>query len=189
MPASADCRFHLVYRAGGQVSALSSQGAGYLLVVAKRFDDGVRVVCASEVAHRAGASGAIREVETVPVRCWASATLSFTASTVSVPPTTEWAAWVRELKPHPTRAGAYVLVWAHDSTFQFFNMSDNGRPSTDGLYETVLEWSGTALTSEPATKASERLNPFDGAATQEWSPTPEERKEFEELMSSQGEGP
>jgi hypothetical protein len=63
---------------------------------------------------------------------------SFSVSTLAVPPATDWAAWGREFKPHPTRANAYVLEWAYDFTFQFFNMSDNGRPSTDGLYETVL---------------------------------------------------
>ncbi len=188
-PAGTDCRFHLVYRAGNQESAVSTEAGGYLVAVAKRFADGVRVLCASEVAHHAGGTGALREVDSVPVRCWASASTSFSVSTLAVPPATDWAAWVRELKPHPTRTNAYVLEWAHDFTFQFFNMSDNGRPSTDGLYETVLVWSGTSLTPEPAAKTSARLNPYDGQVTQSWTPTPEEVSEFGGFIPFNGESP
>jgi hypothetical protein len=188
-PAGADCRFHLVHRTGEQESAVSAQGAGYLVAVARRFADGVRVICASEVEHHAGGTGALREVDSVPVRCWASASTSFSVSTVAVPPATDWAAWVRELKPHPTRANAYVLEWAHDFTFQFFNMSDKGRPSTDGLYETVLVWSGTSLTPEPAAKTGARLNPYDGQATRPWTPTPEEMSEFGSFIPFDGGSP
>lgn len=177
-PAVLGCRFNLLHRTGAQESAVSAQSGGYLVAVARRFADGVRVICASEVNHHAVGTGALREVDSVPVRCWASASTSFTVSTEAVPPAADWAAWVRELKPHPTRANAYVLEWAHDFTFQFFNMSDNGRPSTDGLYETVLVWDGTSLTAEPEMKVSPRLNPYDGQATRPWTPTPEEVNEL-----------
>lgn len=188
-PAGGSCLFHLIYREGSQEHALSSQASGYLLVVAKRFDDGVRLVCASEVNHRAGSTKVLRKVDTVPVRCWASTGLAFTSSVEAVPPDTEWAAWVRELKPHPTLPQAYVLQWAHDSTFQFFNQSDNGRPTTDGLFETVLAWSGTSLTAEPATQVSPLLNSYRGAASESWVPTAEEIDEFRSVIPFPEESP
>lgn len=178
-PVGAPCAFDLVYRAGTNDSPLSVQPAAYLIAVSRRFVDGVRVACASEVIHTPTPGSATeREVGDVNIRCWASATTSFTATTLAVQGGSDWAAWARALEPSATQSGVYKLTWARDFTFQFLNMSDQGRPSTDGVYEVELTWNGTTLVAGPTVKVSSRTNPFAGAPPGEWIPTAQEVREL-----------
>lgn len=177
-PGAAPCSFTLVYQAGASRSVLSSAPSGFLLTAARKFSDGVRAVCASEVVHRDVGSGR-REVDEVLLHCWTSATASFTATTVAVKPDGAWAAWIHGLEPIPGRTGAFYALWARDFSFQFMNMSDQGRPETDGIYRTELFFDGGALTVGATTKVSSRTNPFAGTTARPWVPTPEDLEEFQ----------
>lgn len=172
VPTGPDCNYDLIYRAGTGTAPLSAQPSGYLFAGATRFPDGVRLVCASELHH--AVSAGIGTMDQVPIRCWASATTSGFAAAVAVEGSSEYAAWVRALKPHPMRSGAYVLEWTRDFSFQFLNMGDTGRPATDGVYETVLVWSGSTLTAEAPVKISDKTSPFDGTTVDPFTPTAEE---------------
>jgi hypothetical protein len=170
------CNYQLVYKIDAQTSTLSTEPSGYVLGAATRFSDGARVVCSSALEHHEfGAQGRFRQIDRVPIRCWASSTTTFGAPLVAVAGSPDYAAWVRKLSPHPTRSGAYVLEWSHDFSFQFFNMSDNGRPATDGVYETVLTFDGTTLAAEPAVKTSDRTNPMAGGTYEPFTPSDEEK--------------
>jgi hypothetical protein len=187
-PAGSPCSFHLVHRAGTAESPLSSQPAGYLIASA-RLSGGVRVACASEEQHHAVAGTPnLFETDSVQARCWASSTTAFSASTVAVTAEADWAAWVKDVSPHATRVGAWTLTWVRDSTFQFGTMTDHGRPATDGVYETVLVWDGTALTAETAVKVSSVTNPFAGAPVTRWEPTPQDVSDLGGFIDFRGLG-
>jgi hypothetical protein len=171
VPDVAPCNYQLKYRAGAALSALSETASGFLIAAAAHLADGNRVVCASEIHHHATGGGSA-EIDSVPIRCWASGTTVFTGI-VAVEGSSDYAAWVRTVAAHPTRAGAYVVTWARDFSFQFLNNSDLGRPSTDGEYETVLTWDGTTLSAEPTTKKSDVSNLFSGATLDRYTPAPE----------------
>jgi hypothetical protein len=178
-PAGQPCSFHLVHLAGTVSSPLSSQPTGYLVTTARRFADGVRVVCASELrSSQVGRSSITRQVDDVSIRCWASATTSFQTTVMAVTAGPDWAAWVRSLEPSTTQSGVYVLTWARDFSFQFLNMGERGRPTTDGLYQTVLTWSGTSLIAGAATQTSTLSNPFSGTPITTWTPTADEVTRF-----------
>ena len=174
-PAGTPCSFQLLHRSGAASSPISTQPTGYLLTEARRFADGVRVVCASEVeSSPVGASSVARRVDDVSIRCWASATTSFAVSTLAVQGGADWAPWVRTLTPSGLQSGAYILTWARDFSFQFFSMGERGRPPTDGLYETVLTWTGTTLTAGAPVQVSARSNPLAEVALDTWHPTRQE---------------
>jgi len=185
-PNGAPCQFDLLHRTDTTETLLSDAPGGYLLAVALRSPSGVRVACASDVDHRATADSGQRHIEAVPIRCWAG-TDSFTASVVAVAPDSAWAAWPRELKVHPTLSGVWVLTWARDFSFQFFNMSDQGRPATDGVYETLLTWDGATLSAGATNQLSATSNPFEGGEMVDWVPTEAEVAALGDLLPS-GEG-
>ena len=186
-PSGAGCSFNLSYQdALGARTPLSAEASGWLVTVASKFPDGTRVVCGSEArSHVVSGSTTDLIIDTVPIRCWASASTLFTATVEVVAPSSQAAAWARELKPHPTQAGAYVLVWSRDFSFQFFNMSDNGRPSTDGVFESVLLWNGTTLVAQPAMLKSAITNPYSGK-TQPYTPTDDEVARFRAMEPPAG---
>jgi len=176
-----DCFFDLVYRTGSGDLPLSAAPGGYILAVAERFTESdVTLICASDVAHIPGTNEANeRLVQSVVIRCWArSGVAPFVALPDAVVPegaedgdSSGYAAWIDDLT---VEDGTYRLGWIRDFSFQFLNMSDSGRPATDGRYKTILSFDGQNLTSGESILESESVL---GAppASGEWIPSPEEK--------------
>ena len=188
-PAGQPCSFQLVHLAGSVGSPLSTQPTGYLVAAARRFADGVRVICASELrSSQVGTSSITRQVDDVSIRCWASATTSFQTTVLAVTAGADWAAWVRSLEPSTMQSGVYFLTWARDFTFQFLNMGERGRPPSDGLYQTVLTWNGTSLVAGAAAQASPLSNPFSVTPIESWTPTADEVTRFSPYFEFEPDG-
>jgi len=76
------------------------------------------------------------------------------------------------VEAHPTEASTYRVVWIRDFSFQFMNMSDAGRPATDGTYETTFTLQGQKLIVGATTKSADTT--MDGATTETRPLTQEE---------------
>lgn len=170
-----DCQYDLLYRSTGGDKILSSAPGGYILAEATHLlATTTTTVCASNAHHVA--NGDERLVETVSIQCWARGSDGeFAALPDAVPPSGDYAAWVDSLVPDEANEGQFVLTWLHDFSFQFLNVSDEGRPETDGTYTTQLSFDGSALTAV----ATAQLSPSvlgEAPEVSEWIPTDEERQ-------------
>ena len=175
-PADQECYFHLYHRgASGDETQLSGDPGGYLIVQANVLDnDGVRAICASDTEHTAvtGSEQNERRVGTVSIQCWIGVAGSFKPGVTVVGKDPEYAAWVARVEAHPTEASTYRVVWIRDFSFQFMNMSDAGRPATDGTYETTFTLQGQKLIVGATTKSADTT--MDGATTETRPLTQEE---------------
>lgn len=160
-PAGASpCTFHLAHRSDAGVDTpLSSSPGGFLLGAAASLG-GVTMACVSDVVHQPapGASPTAREVVEVPIRCWANAGAGWTLALDAVPGTSQAAAWVHSLEAVPNTSGAFTLSFVRDSTFQFLNLSDFGRPASDGLHAVPLSLGGNAVLAGAATQVSSSVH-------------------------------
>jgi len=188
----ASCAFELVYRdPDGTPHVLSESAGGYLFAAGLHIPDGPTLVCANHIHHvpddvshddaDVGATG--RWVEAVSIECAARVGGAWSALTPMVEPAGEWAAWLRDLAVHPSLTGAFTLSFARDFSFHFFNLSDHGRPSEDGVYEVAFGLGGDgSFEPGPPVKVSERTNPFHDAELQEWLPTEAEKAELSHII-------
>jgi hypothetical protein len=176
-----DCLYDLVYRTNSEDIPLSDDPGGYILASAKRFTEpDATLICASDVLHLPGSEEPNeRLVQSVVVRCWARlGAAPFVALPDAVVPegansgdSSEHAAWIDDVS---FLDGTYRVHWLRDFSFQFLNMSDVGRPATDGAYRTELSFDGSTLTAGATTQESGSvLGP--PPETGEWTPGPDEK--------------
>ena len=162
-----DCTFDLLHRSapGATAEVLSAAPGGYLLVAAASGPTGETVVCGSNVHHEAdpeaasaGGAATFRRSTSVPLECaslrghqWAR-----TRTVVAAEPT--WAAWIVDVVagPEPHR---FRIRWIRDASFQFLNVTDRGRPPTDGLWETAVDLDGSGLTVRTTQQLSHSVVP------------------------------
>jgi hypothetical protein len=175
-PADQECHFYLFHRgASGDETQLSGDPGGYLIVQAGVLNsDGVRTICASDSEHTAvkGGESNERRVGSVSIQCWIGGAGSFKPGVTVVGKDPEYAAWVARVEAHPTKAATYRVVWIRDFSFQFMNMSDAGRPATDGTYETTFTLKGQKLVVGATTKLADTT--MYGAETETRALTQEE---------------
>ncbi len=148
------CTFDLLYRngPGATPEIVSAAPGGYLLVAAAQSTTGETLVCGSNVHHEpdpeAGATGGeatARRSTEVPLECaaWRANRWQPLSTVVDAEPT--WAAWIVDVTagPEPHR---FRLRFIRDASFQFLNVTDRGRPPTDGLWETTVDVGQCGLT-------------------------------------------
>ena len=183
-PSGQPCNFHFEYWAdGGTATRLSAAPSGYLIAAAASFG-GLTIACGSDAVHQQAPGGppSSREVLQVPVRCWAFDGTAWTSPLLVVPGDSFAAAWVEKLVPVSGMSGAFTLTWVRDSTFQFMNLSDNGRPPSDGVFEVQLTLGGLGLSAGAPVKVSSSIH-VEPTLNEEWLPTPAELFEVDGLIS------
>lgn len=177
-PADQECRFHLLHRSGsGSETQLTSSPGGYQIAQAAVLDNnGLRAICASDAEHTAVTDGEPNErrVQTVAIHCWVGDTGSFKPGVTVVGKDPEYAAWIARVEAHPKEVSTYRVVWVRDFSFQFLNMSDAGRPETDGTYETTFTLQGKKLVVGATTKLADTTMYGSTVTFEPWEPTPEE---------------
>ena len=184
-PAGDDCLFHVFHRSeAGHETQLTTEPGGYQIAAAAVVPGPARVICASDAAHTAvpGAAVGLRRAEHVRIACWAGEPGSFSSAATAVPEDPSFAAWAARVEAHPTEAETVRLVWVRDFTFQFMNVSDAGRPATDGTYETTISLSGGSLTVGATAKLTDSTFAEPVGVTG-WEPTAEERALLGDLFS------
>ncbi len=180
---TAPCTFHLAHRGdGGVETRLSVSPSGYLVASAAAAA-GLTMACASDAMHYAvpGGPATAREVHQVPIRCWASAGTTWTQPLEVVAADLNHAAWVVSVVPEPATSGAFTLTFTRDSTFQFLNLSDFGRPGTDGTWSVPLTLVGNSVVAGAATQLSPSVHSSPANSTA-WEPTPAEQAHYAGLM-------
>ncbi len=137
-PTAEACQFHLVHHEAGAEARLTDRPGGYLLA-AGVADGAARVVCASRIEHRAApgpAAGAktLRETLGVTLECARGEAGAFGPLQPVLPASPDWAPWIASIETLPAQPGRYRLTYERDFSFQFLNLTDAGRPATDGTY-------------------------------------------------------
>jgi hypothetical protein len=178
-----DCQYQLVFRAAdGDEQLLGPTPDGYLFAAALRTSAGLGLLCVNAIRHTS-LGGLDRHIEAVELRCSASPGFSepFGPLTPVVSPDGDWAPWLRTLSAIDSPSGAgksFSLRYVRDFSFQFFNLSDRGRPATDGLYELLLEVSSAGALISPLgapSRLDARTNPLSDIPIEPWRPSDAER--------------
>lgn len=173
--AAADCKYSVVYRgADGSEDVLSESDDSYFLTVAMPVGDD-RVVCISTMQSEAAEELGVNEISTVPILCATRLGGAWSKLAPAIEGNEEWAAWVREIKQ--VAPDTFELTYARDFSFQFMNMSDVGRPASDGVYAVTMTLTDTGFDVSAPTKITDAQNPLavqGGDEPAKWQPTEEE---------------
>jgi hypothetical protein len=98
--------------------------------------------------------------------------------------TSQYAAWVDSITPVGDTQDQWSVGWKRDFSFQFLNISDAGRPPSDGAYATALGFDGEVLVAGVTTKLSDSILGEPPTASA-WSPSVEERGMLDGLFDIQ----
>jgi hypothetical protein len=185
---TAPCRFALFFRdANAMESRLSQPGSpgGYLLAQSLATAS-ARIVCASNISHEA--AGATRRVTGATLECAVGGLGAMSTLLPVIDPRGAWAAWLLEVRA--VQPETFDIFYIRDSTFQFHNLSDEGRPSDDGIYRTRLRAASMSGFDVVETeKTSDRVIPPESVYAEAWEPTAEERARFDYMSFDNGECP
>jgi len=176
------CQFTFSHRGPSGERLLSNRG-GYLITASARFSSGALLVCAANVAHHPVGDG-VHAVDDVPIECAFETTAGWTSFTQVIFPSGAWAAWPRSVREDG--GGWYTLTYVRDFSFQFANLSDGGRPATDGVYEVSLRPSGGRILFGAPIKVSSDTNPLAAGQAGMWEPTDAEREAHGDLIDFSG---
>ena len=178
-PTDKPCVFDLLFVADGKSEVLSSSPSGYLLAGAGVTPSGETVVCASNVVHAPYNDAGGHAILGVRLECAVKRDGAWGAMTTLVDGGESWAPWIADIQATPDKPGVFKAIYKRDFTFQFLNLTDDGRPKTDGLYEVAFT-RGDDGRIEPGaiTKLSDKTNGKAKVTQEPWNPT---AKELEEL--------
>ncbi len=185
-PWAPDCRYQLLYRAAdGAETVLAQTPSGFLFAAALKTRGGADVVCVNDLRHSEGGAGG-RHIDAVTIACTARARGgTFGALASVVVPDGDWAAWLRTLAERDDADGQLALRYVRDFSFQFMNMSDAGRPATDGIFELGLRLGADGILAVapgvPA-KVGARTNPLAEAPVEGWRPDRTDRGRLREVF-------
>ena len=182
----AACEFNLVYSTGtpDAETVLSAKPGGYLLGDGLRLGSGDLVICANNI-HHSPAGARRRRIERVGLECALHSGGEW-SDLLEVVASSEWAPWISDLR---VSDGVLRLAYTRDFSFQFMNLSDNGRPSEDGIYEIVLTPLGGTLSASAPVKVADRTNPLSSMPDTEWVPSDDDRSSLGEVFDFDTKGP
>ena len=63
------------------------------------------------------------------------------------------------------------------------NLTDNGRPEDDGLYEVTFVITDAGINVSESSKTADKQNPLAGGEFTEWQPTAQEEVDYSEFMT------
>jgi len=185
-PAADACDYDLFYVDGSGEVQLNASAAGFLTASATQTDNGELVVCATRIDHHADPTAvlgpdddpalALHNMDDVFVECSRrDAFGSWSGPELVVTPGNDWAAWLQEVRIDDE--GSVHVDYTRDSTFQFLNLTNSGRPASDGVYSAVLD-GGLGVTATQTV----RDDVHDGGEVDTWVPTEEERDALEDII-------
>lgn len=179
-----DCKYHVVHTdAAGHVTQLSTQPGGYLFAEQWTSSEGDLAICISNIQHQKVES-ALHEITAVSLECAFRVGKLWTDLVPVVPAQTTWAPWPRSLAL--VADGVLALDFARDSTFNVLNMSDNGRPDTDGIYRIEFQLTSSGFdVSAPTALVSKVTNPLE-TNPEGWTPTEDEKTKMSEYIDFSG---
>lgn len=176
----ADCTFNLVFSdSSGAERILSTEPGGFILGGGRELSGGDTVVCANNLHTSAEGSDASRRIDAVTIDCAVRRNGAWSPLSPVVVPDGPWAPWLRDVVE--TESGL-VLRYTRDFSFQFLNMSDNGRPPEDGIYETALSTVGPEVRSGVTRKIADKTNPLANGTSLAWEPTEADKAELGDLI-------
>jgi hypothetical protein len=177
----ADCMYHLVHKGvTGNDTKISSGPGGYLFAVT--WSDpiiGDLGVCGTNIHHEK-VEGRYHEIDTAALECAFRVKGNWTEMGPVVPADTGFATWPRRLLDPGD--GTLVLEYARDSSFNLLNLSDTGRPATDGIYQIVLTVQADGVAVSPAEKINNSVTVASPDSGNAWVPTEEEKAELGDLI-------
>jgi hypothetical protein len=146
-PSGAPCANHLVYKSATAVEHTVSTTPGMIVLAdVKPLLGGDLVACLSNERHSqvAGGGPLDRYSDGVELEC-AVRTSAWSATVTVVPSSSTYATWLVAILPHPKDPARFTVRWLRDSRFQFLDTMVEGRPPSDGLYETQVSVKAGAL--------------------------------------------
>ncbi len=189
----AECQYHVYADVGGQEVRLSAVPSGYLFAQGHQVSD-LAIVCVNDIQHSRAPNGR-RTIDAVRIACAVATDGVFTALADVVAPATEpptdrrrpsaeggFAPWIRVIEAD---AEGWAMSYIRDSTFQFMNLSDNGRPAEDGVFRVEIRSSSpqSGIVVGATDKITSITNPASGAPAEPWVPSDEERLQLEGVVS------
>jgi hypothetical protein len=187
------CAYDLLFR-DGETAVNLSQGkapGGYLLAVSGVAPSGSAVVCASNIQHsKAGNEAADgtspRRIDEVWIECArgesGSKNSRFSPLASVVRSDGSWAAWAVGLEESDWNKNAYRLLWIRDFSFQFLNLSNQGRPPEDGVYATEFVFTDLGSVEVGPTFRVSDVIPSDSIVFEGWEPTDAELDEHADYI-------
>ena len=183
------CHYDLIYRSvdGAEHVLSGTDPSGYLFTITQQSAGDLILVCVNNIQHHP-LDGAVHEIDEVAIDCAARVNGAWTPLQAVVTPDGPWAAWIRSITPDEFDFNRFRVTFAHDFSYQFMNLTDNGRPEDDGLYEVVLDVTSDGIKTNEEAIVAETLNPLAGGQFSGWNPTPQEEIDYAEFMTM-GDGP
>lgn len=146
-PTGEPCRYHLLHRSSAGQEHILSHAPGMYFVVATltlaSSDGPMILMCATDLGHHAVDAASSSEhrvhraITGAVLVCSVQAGGHWSATRTLIDGGDAFAAWVYDVEAAPS--GQLLVRWVRDSTFEYLNLANTGRPSTDGVYETVFE--------------------------------------------------
>jgi len=186
-PSANACDYNLYYVDGTGETQLSTSPAGFLTASAIETQAGELVVCATRIDHHADPAAEyaahddpalpLHFMDEVAVECSRRNALGlWSQPELVVAPGSAWAAWLQEVRLDDE--GTVHVDYTRDSTFQFLNLTNNGRPSDDGIFSAELEGGGLGVTGTETL----RSDVHDAGEIDTWIPTEDEQDALEDVI-------
>ena len=178
-PTDTPCQFDLSFKdSDGTRTKLSSKASGYLLGVGGKAPNGDILICVSNIQHGLDpspeeANANANRMTNVTVECAVRKGKNWSALSTIVDGKGKWAAWTGTVSVAQDGSDTYRVNFIHDSTFQFLNMYDEGRPDADGAYTADFTRSGSKLVLSKTAKVSDSILKRTPAG---WQPSDDDKK-------------
>jgi hypothetical protein len=143
-PEGNDCQFALILKRPFGDVTLTGQPGGYLLGTSDG-QAGRGALCVSNIVHGLDTAGSnvspsstAHRIQRVDLECSVElAPNQWSRLFTVVQGGSDFAAWPSWVAFDESKS-QWVAGWVRDFSFQFLNISDRGRPETDGVYETAF---------------------------------------------------
>lgn len=162
-PSGGNCQFELVLKRSSSDVLLTQKPGGYLVGVSTGAP-GRGAVCVSNIIHgldtaapNVALADKAHRIERVTLECaveWSDN--EWTSLSTIVEGSNDFAAWPSYVAFNE-ETKQFKVGWVRDFSFQFLNISDRGRPSSDGLYETVFSVLQQRVTPVSTTKLADTV--------------------------------
>lgn len=162
-PQGSNCQFALILKRPSRDLVLTNRPGGYLLGVSDG-QPGRGALCVSNIVHgidtaasNVASTSMAHRIQRVDLECSVElAADQWSPLFTIVQGGSDFAAWPSWVTFDDSRK-QWVAGWVRDFSFQFLNISDRGRPETDGVYETSFTISQEQLVLGATRKVADRV--------------------------------
>ena len=170
------CAFDLDHiGADGVRTRLSTHPGGYLMASLNRLNDNSLVACATRIESEATGDGVVHEILTTDIECAIATAGEWTAMTPIKVGDSQRAYWLDSISQKIDTTDEFIVRYMGDSTFSFVNLFNEGRPASDGRYQTVVHLGSHELHVGMTTKSGQYANvPKPDGVLKSWTPSDDE---------------